>query len=94
MASTRRQKIYEMLKFEEWSIDDLRHEVGITVKILEEDLHHIERSARAIGAVLHMRAAICRGCGFKFTRGALHPPGRCPKCRESHIDGPWVKITA
>jgi predicted Zn-ribbon and HTH transcriptional regulator len=23
---------------------------------------------------------------------ALHPPGRCPSCRDRHIAGPWLHV--
>ena len=94
MTGTRRQQIVESLTANEWSFDDLRSEFGLTVKVLEEDLHHIERSVRASGMKLRVRSASCFGCGFEFTKKALHPPGRCPKCRDRRIDGPWVKITS
>ena len=94
MTGTRRQRIVEFITADEWSFDDLRSEFGLTVKVLEEDLHHIERSARAAGAKFLVRSASCLGCGFEFTKKALHPPGRCPRCRDCRIDGPWVKITS
>jgi len=93
MAQTRRQQIVEMVSAEEWSFDDLRHELALTVKVLEEDLRHIERSVRASGKRLRVRSASCLGCGFEFTKITLHPPGRCPQCRDRRIDGPWLKIT-
>lgn len=93
MPRTRRQQIVEFLALREWSFEELRHELGVTVNVLEEDLHHIERSVRASGKRLHLRPASCVGCGFDFTKKALHPPGRCPHCRDRRIDGPWMKIT-
>jgi predicted Zn-ribbon and HTH transcriptional regulator len=60
--------------------------------VLEEDLHHIARSVRAAGERMHIRSASCSDCGFEFSRPALHPPGRCPRCRERRIDGPWLHI--
>ena len=94
MTQTRRQQIVELLRVAEWSFDDLRHELALTVKVLEEDLRHIERSVRASGQTFLVRPASCLGCGFEFTKKALHPPGRCPQCRDRRIDGPWVKITS
>ena len=94
MAQTRRQRIVELLTAGERSFDDLRHELELTVKVLEEDLRHVERSVRVSGQRLQVRPASCLGCGFDFTKKALHPPGRCPNCRDRRIDGPWMKITA
>ena len=92
MTRTRRQEIVALLRREEWVMDDLRHEFAITVKVLEEDLRHIERSVRAGGERLRIRSAVCADCGFKLSSKALHPPGRCPKCRSSRLDGPWLRV--
>lgn len=92
MKRTRRQQIVERLAANEWEFDDLRHEFGLTVKVLEEDLRHIERSVRAAGQRLIVRPARCEVCDFLFKSTALHPPGRCPSCRDRRIIGPWFSI--
>ena len=92
MKHTRRQKIVEQLRSEEWAFDDLRHDLVLTVKVLEEDLKHIQKSVRAAGERLQVRSASCEGCGFEFTANALHPPGRCPSCRNRRIEGPWLRV--
>jgi len=89
---TRRQQIVERLTDSEWEFDDLRHELGLTVKVLEEDLHHIKRSVRSGGRRLVVTPARCEACDFVFKSTALHPPGRCPSCRERRIAGPWIRI--
>jgi predicted Zn-ribbon and HTH transcriptional regulator len=92
MERTRRQQIIERLTEAEWEFDDLRREFGLTVKVLEEDLCHIERSVRAGGQRLLLRPACCEACDFVFKSTALHPPGRCPSCRDRRIIGPWFCI--
>lgn len=92
MNRTRRQEIVRLLTAEEWVMDDLRHELAITVATLEEDLRHIDRSVRVSGRRLRIRSAVCADCGFRLSSKALHPPGRCPKCRSGNLDGPWVHI--
>lgn len=94
MNRTRRQQIVELLKSREREFDDLRHELGLTVKVLEEDLRHIERSVRVDGRRLVVTPAICEPCGFVFKSTAFHPPGRCPSCRDRRITGPWLRITS
>jgi predicted Zn-ribbon and HTH transcriptional regulator len=91
---TRRQEIIERLLTEQWAFDDLRHDLGLTVRVLEEDLKHIQKSVRTAGDRLQLRSASCVGCGFEFTANALHPPGRCPSCHDRRIEGPWLKITS
>jgi predicted Zn-ribbon and HTH transcriptional regulator len=94
MQQTRRQRITDILTENEWEFDGLRRELGLTVKILEEDLRHIERSVRADGRRLVLKPASCEQCGFVFKSRALHPPGRCPSCRNRRISGPWFRITS
>jgi predicted Zn-ribbon and HTH transcriptional regulator len=81
-----------LLEDDEWSFDDLRHHLAVTVSTLEDDLGHIARSVRPSGERLHVRSAICADCGFELSSKALHPPGRCPKCRSGRLDGPWLRI--
>ena len=89
---TRRQEIIERLSKNEWEFDDLRHDLSLTVKILEEDLRHVERSVRAAGHRLVVTPARCEACDFVFKSTAFHPPGRCPSCRERRIAGPWFRV--
>ena len=91
-ALTRRQEIFQRLRDQEWLFDDLRHELAVTVSTLEDDLGHIQRSVKANGERLRVRSAICADCGFALSSKALHPPGRCPKCRSGRLDGPWLRI--
>ena len=92
MTGTRRQEIVRLLREAERSFDDLRHQLAVTVRTLEDDLGHIRRSVRTNGELLRVRSAVCADCGFRLSSQALHPPGRCPKCRSSHLDGPWLHI--
>ena len=91
-ARTRRQEIIERLHEEEWVFDDLRHELALTVRTLEDDLTHIQRSVKTNGERLRVRSAVCADCGFQLSSNALHPPGRCPNCRSVNLDGPWLII--
>jgi hypothetical protein len=89
---TRRQEIIDRLTLDEWEFYGLRKDLGLTVKVLEEDLRHIAHSVRAAGRRLIVRPARCDGCDFEFRSTAYHPPGRCPSCRDRRISGPWLRI--
>ena len=91
-ARTRRQEIIDLLRLDEWVFDALRYELVVKVSTLEDDLTHIERSVKANGERLRVRSAVCADCGFALSSKALHPPGRCPKCRSGNLDGPWIRI--
>ena len=92
MSLTRRQEIAALLREGEWVFDDLRHEMAMTVKTLEDDLGHIQRSVRVNGERLQVRSSTCADCGFQLSSKALHPPGRCPRCKSQDLDGPWLRI--
>ncbi len=90
---TRRQEIIGLLRRQEWTFDDLRHQLAVKVSTLEDDLTHIRRSVKVDRERLRVRSAVCADCGFRLSSTALHPPGRCPECRSGNLDGPWLAIT-
>jgi predicted Zn-ribbon and HTH transcriptional regulator len=89
---TRREEIVVLLEEAEQEFDNLRRLLEIPVHVLEEDLHHINRSVRAAGRRLDIEPARCLGCGFAFRNDKFHPPGRCPKCRDHRVSGPFFSI--
>jgi len=91
-AGTRREQITTRLRESVVDFQQLRHDFELTVSTLEEDLRHVERSVRPRGERLEIEPARCIACDFRFTKRALHPPGRCPQCRERRIAGPWFRI--
>jgi predicted Zn-ribbon and HTH transcriptional regulator len=91
-ARTRRQEIIQLLRENEATFDDLRHLLAVKVSTLEDDLTHIQRSVKAHHERLRVRPAVCADCGFQLSSTALHPPGRCPKCRSGALNGPWLSI--
>ncbi|HSJ96292.1 MAG TPA: transcriptional regulator, partial [Myxococcota bacterium] len=61
----------------------------------EEELRHVERSARGQGERLVVEPARCLACDFRFRdREArhLHAPGRCPRCRSERIADPSFRL--
>lgn len=94
-ARTLRQQLRGLLRREELSFAELRDVFGLGVRALEEELRHVERTARSAGERLHVGPARCLGCGFAFRdRDArhLHAPGRCPRCRSERITDPTFRI--
>lgn len=92
---TRRQRIAALLRESEWGFDELRRELELPVHVLAEDLAHIERSVRAAGERLRVEPARCPQCGFVLrprTGRTLHPPSRCPCCRNERLTGPFLGI--
>ena len=89
---TRRQEIVDLLREARWTPDQLRRELELTVRVLEEDLRHVKRSVRAGGRRLQVDPPRCSDCGFQLRSTALHPPGRCPSCRSHRVEGPWLEV--
>ena len=92
---TRRQEIVELLKMGEWGFHDLRRELRLSVKELEEDLRHVARSFRRGRPSFRTVPPRCRECGFEFKgRGAerMAPPSRCPRCRNERVEDPRFSV--
>jgi predicted Zn-ribbon and HTH transcriptional regulator len=94
-SRTRRQQLRALLLRETFDFGTLREVLGLGVRDLEQELRHVERSARGAGERLVVEPARCLGCGFAFRERAarhLHAPGRCPQCRSERIADPSFRI--
>lgn len=94
-GQTRRQEIVELLGQGEWTFDALRHELRTSVRQLEDDLRHVERSLHRGGQSLAVTPARCEACGFEFRHREprhFHRPSRCPRCRSERIEDARLRI--
>ena len=83
---TIRQEIIDLLTAEELTIRDLSQAVSLPEKEIVGHLSHIERSLQRQGKKLIVRPYRCLTCNFVFeNRTRFTKPGRCPKCKNSHI---------
>jgi predicted Zn-ribbon and HTH transcriptional regulator len=90
---TIRQELIDALMDREMTAIDLSQEVGIGEKEVYEHLPHIARSVASQGNKLVVEQPRCLKCGFVFEgRKRFTRPGRCPKCRETHIQNPSYTI--
>jgi predicted Zn-ribbon and HTH transcriptional regulator len=90
---TIRQELMDTLMEREMTAIDLSQEVGIREKEVYEHLPHIARSVASQGNRLVVEQPRCLKCGFVFEgRKRFTRPGRCPKCRETHIQNPSYTI--
>lgn len=92
---TPRQQLRGLLRRETLAFDQLRELLGLSVRRLEDELRHVERSARGRGERLVVEPARCLACDFRFRdREArhLHAPGRCPRCRSERIADPSFRL--
>lgn len=86
---TVRQKIIELLSEGEMDALELSREVSIREKEVYDHLAHIARSLAAKGNKLEIHPARCLSCGYVFKhRQRFTRPGRCPHCKNSHLQSP------
>ena len=91
---TIRQQIIELLTEQELDARELSGEVGVKEKEVYDHLAHIARSLAAKGSKLVIRPSECLQCGYVFKdRRRFTRPGRCPRCRESHLTSPRYHIS-
>ena len=87
-----RRHLLELVSAEPRTASSLARELGLDRRDMENDLHHMIRSARASGHEVIVEPARCKSCGFVFEEDRLHKPGRCPACRESRIYEPLIRV--
>jgi predicted Zn-ribbon and HTH transcriptional regulator len=97
VSLTRRQQIVELLRQAEYGFDGLRAELGLSVRVLEDDLRHVDRTLHRGKRRLVVTPAACSACGFTFKGRApkhFHTPSRCPRCRSEDIADARFRIQA
>ena len=89
---THRQKLIELLSEGMFTLQDLSSEMGLSMK---DVLHHMDHARKSVRPPLEfiIRPAECLNCGFVFRdRRKLHSPGKCPRCKSTHIQEPVYGI--
>ena len=93
MLLTVRQRIIELLSQGELDARGLSREVGIQEKEVGDHLAHIARSLATKGKRLAIQPARCLSCDYVFKgRQRFTRPGRCPRCKKSHLQSPSFYI--
>ena len=91
--ATLRQSLAAALRQGEHAAHDLSRLVGIPEKAVADHLRHLAKSLPAHSEQLVVTAAVCQSCGYAFpARTRLTRPSRCPRCRGTHLAGPWFRI--
>ncbi|MEJ2689711.1 MAG: transcriptional regulator [Deltaproteobacteria bacterium] len=93
MEQTIRQKLIELLQVEEMTARDLSQALSIMEKEVYRHLEHVERTVLRKGLTLHITPCKCQDCRYSFSeRTRITKPGKCPRCRKSHIAPPRFSI--
>lgn len=70
----------------------LSRALDLSEKELLAHLPHVAKTLAARKGRLALQPARCSDCGFEFReRRRISPPGRCPRCKGSRIEGPWYQ---
>jgi predicted Zn-ribbon and HTH transcriptional regulator len=92
---TIRQQMISLLKMAPMDLRDLSQALRISEKEVKSHLPHIAKTLSARNDRLKVIPARCESCDYAFSdRKRLSPPGRCPRCRQSRIQGPWYQVSA
>lgn len=76
----------DLLSEEELNMLEISQAVGVGEKEVPFHLEHIIRTLGKGDKRLHVSPFTCLGCGYSFKdRKRLQRPGRCPRCKGSHI---------
>jgi len=91
---TIRQQMIALLSDKEMDARELSQTMGIREKEVYEHLPHIARSVAAQNKRLTIQPVRCLACGYVFRdRRRFTRPGRCPRCKMSHLDQPKYRIS-
>ena len=90
---TVRQQIISLLSEDGYTSLDLSQLVHIPEKEVADHLNHINRSLHSQGKKLKVDPYECMSCGYQFKkRDRFDRPGKCPKCKGSHIQLAFYSI--
>ncbi len=90
---TVRQAIASLLQENEMTARDLSRAAGVPEKEVCDHLAHIRRSMRTERSAFSMTPPECLACGYVYTdRRRLTRPGRCPRCKSTHLAPPSFRI--
>lgn len=90
---TVRKEMMTLLKKNALDARALSGALKLREKEVYPHLAHIQRSLEARKKRLVITPYHCRLCGFVFkNRQKLHPPGRCPQCKQGSIEPALFEI--
>lgn len=84
--TTIRQRMMELLREEDLDTLALSQLLSIPEKEVFSHLPHLVKSLRASGERLVVSPYLCLHCSYSFKeRPRFDRPGRCPRCKHTHI---------
>ena len=90
---TIRQQMMALLSEQSMNGRELSKAMGIREREVYDHLTHIARSVARRGKRLTILPFECMSCGYEFReRKRFTPPGRCPNCKQGHVERPTYSI--
>jgi len=90
---TLRQQLITLLEKNEMTARDISKELKIREKEVFGHLSHIRQTLKNRKQTLLIIPFQCMVCDFTFKdRKRLTRPGRCPKCKQGHIEAAKYRI--
>jgi len=92
-SQTIRQKIFLLLTEKEMTAREISQAIGIREREVYDHLPHVARSALTQKRKLVVLPFRCMSCGYTFEeRKRFTRPGRCPRCRKTHVETPAYRL--
>ena len=93
IQQTVRQRIITLLTEVEMSARDLSQAICIREKEVVQHLVHVEKTVAVQKKKLVIRPFQCLDCEYLFKeRKRYTRPGRCPRCKGTHVETPTFRI--
>jgi len=87
-AATIRRELEQLLEGRQLPVSVLSKEIRKPEKEICDHLQHLQRSG-----ILVIIPAACGDCGYIFEhRTRPRKPGKCPRCKGTHIDPPLFSV--
>lgn len=94
-TATVRRQMQTLLADHTLSAKDISGLLSLPEREVYGHLEHLQRSLGNSGQKLAITPSRCLQCDFEFSkRDRLKKPGRCPRCRATHITPPLFTIAS
>jgi predicted Zn-ribbon and HTH transcriptional regulator len=90
---TIRREMIALLSQRTMTARELSQAMGIREKVVYGHLAHMARTVATRRKRLVVLPFECLGCGYVFKeRQRFTPPGRCPRCKKTHLERPTYRV--
>ena len=87
-----RKELIDVLRDNPMGLKDIAEFLETPVKVVEDDLRHLQKSIKHTEYRMEIIPARCHKCDFQFSKDKLHKPSKCPKCHDTWIYEPRISI--